>query len=67
MLRRLFLQVLSSVPFIGATISKPCVRPFDGMEDIRIWGVDRVDEVTRREIYVSDIHTNFVEIHRRPF
>ena len=26
----------------------------EAMEDIRNWGVDQVDEVTRREIYVSD-------------
>ena len=26
----------------------------EGMEDIRNWGVDQVDEVTRREIYVAE-------------
>lgn len=26
----------------------------EGMEDIRNWGVDQVDETTRREIYVAD-------------
>lgn len=74
--RRLFLNVLASIPIVGIAenklqrldraISKVRVystqkqRPYnlyispEALEDIRNWGVDQVDEITRREIYCCD-------------